>query len=197
MYRLRYPSRAALLRTVLFAVGLGAATVAAAQEGRITVEHEGLRLSAAPRAPDQIGAFYLGRGFPKVAVEELAAACFITVGIRNGRSDVVWLEPARWQFVAEDGEPIQRLGRAYWTARWEALGVPDRNRATFGWTQLPEVRDLRPGEPVGGNIALRPVDGPFAIEARFETGEDRRGPELVVHVPGLRCARGSDGGGAP
>jgi hypothetical protein len=169
----------------------------AAQEGRIRTEHEGLKLSAAPRTPDQISAFYLARGFPAAAVDELAAACFVTVGVRNERRDVVWLEPGRWRFVAENGEQVQRLDRAYWDGRWEVLSVPDRSRATFGWTQLPEVRDLQPGEPVGGNVALKPVAGPFALEARFSTGADRRGPELVIRVPGLRCAAGPDGGRGP
>ena len=61
------------------------------------------------------------------------------------------------------------------------------NRATFGWTQLPEVRDLRPSEPVGGNVALLPPPGRFRLEARFATGVHKQGKEIVVILDDLSC----------
>jgi hypothetical protein len=104
---------------------------------------------------------------------------------------VVWLEPSRWRFADDQGRPVHRITREEWNARWQALGVPASSRSTFGWTQLPEQRDLRPGEPVGGNLALEPVPGPISLQARFHTGADRRGPELVLELSGLSCPRGS------
>lgn len=148
---------------------------------------QGIEMRAEPRAPDQISAFYEARGFPRAAVEALSAACFITVGIQNRREDIVWLEPARWQYFDAGGQAIERLPRAYWETRFEKLGVSPASRATFGWTQLPEVRDLRPAEPVGGNITLVPVRGTFTLVARFATGSDRRGPEIVVRFDKLTC----------
>ncbi len=148
---------------------------------------QGIEMRVEPRTPEQISAFYEARGFPRAAVEALSKACFITVGIQNRREDIVWLEPARWEFFDAAGQSIERPPRAYWEERFVKLGVPPANRATFGWTQLPEVRDLRPGEPVGGNITLVPVRGTFTLVARFVTGSDRRGPEIVLRFDKLTC----------
>jgi hypothetical protein len=108
--------------------------------------------------------------------------------MRHQRRDVVWLEPSRWRFVDAGGRGIRHLDRAYWARRWETLAVPAASRATFGWTQLPESRDLLPGEPVGGNVVIEPPAGPFRLELRFATGADKRGPELRAVVEGLSCA---------
>ncbi len=147
----------------------------------------GIEMRAEPRTPEQISAFYEARGFPRAAIEALSAACFITVGIQNRREDIVWLEPARWELFDAVGQPVERLPRAWWEARFVKLGVSPANRATFGWTQLPEVRDLRPAEPVGGNVTLVPVRGTFTLVARFATGSDRQGPEIVVRFDKLTC----------
>jgi hypothetical protein len=179
--------------TVVAAAPWGACARAQDDGARQQAEHGGLRLSAAPRTPDQIAAFYGARGFPREAVAALSGACLITFGIRNDRDGVTWLEPGRWRFRAADGTAVRRITRQEWNARWDALDVPAASRATFGWTQLPEQRDLRPGEPVGGNLAIAPVAGPISLEARFHTGEDRGGPDLVLRLEGLRCPRGPQG----
>ncbi len=184
------------LGSSVFLAGL---TVAAAQERlstRVAAPLGGeLYLSVAPRTPEQIAAFYEARHFPPDAVAALARACLLTVNIRNRSQTVIWLEPARWRFLSQDGD-IRRLDRAHWDALWRRINLPAAQRATFGWTQLPETRDLRPGEPVGGNVAVEPPARPFTLEARFSTGADRQGPEIVVRLEDLYCP-GRTGGGAP
>jgi len=150
-------------------------------------EGQGIVMSVSVRTPEQVAAFYEARGFSRAAIEALRAACFVTVGIQNRREDIVWLEPARWRFYDAAGNAIERLPRAAWEARFKKLGVPAASRATFGWTQLPESRDLRPAEPVGGNVTLVPVPGVFTLEARFATGADRRGPEIAARFDKLAC----------
>lgn len=146
-----------------------------------------IELHASPRSPDQIAAFYEARGFPRNAIEALTQTCFVTVSFRNRSGDTVWLELSRWRFVDEHGREVKRRDRAYWSALWEKLGVPMANRATFGWTQLPEVRDLRPSEPVGGNVALLPPSGRFRIETRFATGAHKQGQDITVTLDNLSC----------
>lgn len=150
-------------------------------------EGQGIVMSVSVRTPEQIAAFYEARGFPLAAIETLRSACFVTVGIQNRREDIVWLEPARWRFYDAAGNTFARLPRADWDARFKKLGVSAAHRATFGWTQLPESRDLRPAEPVGGNVTLKPVSGAFTLEARFATGADRRGAEIAVRFDKLTC----------
>ena len=152
-----------------------------------TGKDPGIELHASPRTPEQIAAFYEARGFPHTAIEALTQTCFVTVSFHNRGGDVVWLELSRWRFVDEQGREVKRRDRAYWSALWEKLGVPKANRATFGWTQLPEVRDLQPSEPVGGNVALPPPSGRFRLEARFATGARKQGKGIVVILDDLSC----------
>lgn len=146
-----------------------------------------LGFSISVRTPEQVTAFYSARGFPDQAVRALVNSCLLTVGMHNNRPDVVWLELANWRFTDAQGREVRRITRRDWEARWEQLQVPPASRATFGWTQLPESRDLQPGEPVGGNVAVLPPTGPFTLEARFRTGQRKDGPVLRVHIPDLRC----------
>ncbi|HEX9628361.1 MAG TPA: hypothetical protein VGA00_15600 [Acidiferrobacterales bacterium] len=173
---------------------LPAADGAAPARERAGYEGQGITLSVSVRTPEQVVAFYSARGFPENAVRALAEKCLVTVGMRHRRRDVVWLEPARWRFVDAGGREVRRLDRAYWAQRWEALAVPAASRATFGWTQLPESRDLLPGEPVGGNVVIEPPAGRFRLELRFATGADKRGPALRAVIEGLSCAGGGAGG---
>lgn len=151
------------------------------------------RMSATPRTPDQMAAFYIGRRFPRDVVEETRKLCFVTVGVRNLTRAVVWLEPERWRFVNDRGEH-RRLSREDWRKRLDAMNAPPAVRTTLTWTQLPDERDLQPNENVGANAAIPPIAGEFTLEARFATGVDRRGPEFVVKIPGLSCpGRGKNG----
>ncbi len=148
---------------------------------------QGLVLHAQTRTPDQMVAFYTGRGFPAAMLEPISHVCFVTVSMRHTRQDVVWLEPSRWRLLDAEGNTLNRLGRDFWNRVWETMQAPAANRATFGWTQLPESRDLQPGEPVGGNITLVSPTGAFTLEAHFATGRDKKGPEIVGRIEGLVC----------
>ncbi len=156
--------------------------------GQIT-RRDGLVLRYRTRAPEGMIAFYLGRGFPKSAVDEVRRACFISFYVRNERPDKVWFDLGRWSFTDQNGKPIRRLTRSYWDGRWEKLNVPLRSRATFGWTLVPEVRDLHTSEPVAGNVTLAPVEGLIRVVAEFPTGENREGPVIRVRFDGLTCPR--------
>lgn len=151
------------------------------------VEQDGISLRVTLRTPEQISAFYAARGFPTGAVRRLARdTCFLGVGVRNGRKEIVWLEPSRWR-LERKGKRIRRLDRPYWDRVWEEIGLPRASQSTFGWTQLPESRDLRPGEGAGGNITITPTAGPFRLQARFALGARRDRGEISIEIDGLDC----------
>jgi hypothetical protein len=158
----------------------------AALAAELRILREGVELRVSPRTPEQITAFYSARGFPPEAVQIIARACFLGVGIHDQRPDTLGLELSNWRFTDAAGHEVRRITRPEWDARWQALDVPLAARSTFGWTQLPESRDLQPGEPVGGNVAVEPPAGEFSLSARFRTGS---GEVLEITVPGLRCPR--------
>lgn len=176
---------------VLWWLAAASAVAAPAKDDvrRWSLETKEIRIRAIPRSPDQISGFYRARRLPESAIRALRRACLVTVGIHNRSHRVLWLEPARWRLQTVAGDPVRRLPRSYWQALWARLDVAAGARASFGWTLLPESRDLQPDEPVGGNLTLEPPGGPFIIEARFATGTDRRGPPLVLRSPPLTCPR--------
>lgn len=179
------------MRTVVFAVLLAASGTdgsAAPDDGRLTVRQHGLMMALTARTSDQLAAFYSARGFPPEAVERISRTCFITISLRNDSSKVLWLEPGTWRMVDPQGRAVSRIARPEWDRLWNEIRLPPSYRATFGWTLLPESRDLQPGEAVGGNITLVSGAGEFTLTAYFATSQDRHGEILSVPVPPLRCA---------
>jgi hypothetical protein len=68
-----------------------------------------------------------------------------------------------------------------------AYGLSQAHQSTFGWTQLPESRDLRQFEHVGGNVAVEWKDQPFKLIATFKTGADKTGKSKTITVENLTC----------
>jgi hypothetical protein len=152
------------------------------------VENERILMVLIPRTPEQMAAFYEARGFPPAAIERISRTCFVTVHIENRSRDVIWLQPRQWN-LADGGGEIRRLDSDYWLAQWNAIDLPQASRSTFGWTQLPEVRDLQPDEPVGGNIVLPGSTQSFDLTARFQTGADKRGTLITVDFRNIACPK--------
>lgn len=148
---------------------------------------QGLEIRIRPLTPLQMAAFYEARGFPASATHELNKACFMTFSVLNSRRDIVWLELDRLVLRDKTGKTIPLLSKAYWDQRWHALKVPAAARTAFRWTRLPHSRDLHADEPVGGNIAFLPQNGPFSIEARFFLGSNKDKGDIKIRLSGLIC----------
>jgi hypothetical protein len=155
------------------------------------VESEQMLFVLIPHTPMQMAAFYEARGFPLAAIERISGTCFVTVHIENRSDDVIWLELENWQFTSDD-RSLPRLGRTWWKQQWDDIDLRQASRSTFGWTQLPEVRDLQPDEPVGGNIVFPGSTNTFNLTARFRTGEDKRGSMLEVRLEDITCPDGGE-----
>ena len=70
------------------------------------------------RTPEQLSAFYQGRGFNQAAIDRILETCFITPIIHNKTLDAVWLELDNWQFDA-GRQSIARITRDYWSGKWQ------------------------------------------------------------------------------
>jgi hypothetical protein len=150
------------------------------------IETDDILMVLIPHTPAQMAAFYEARGFPPAALTLISAACFVTVHIENKSRRVIWLETGNWH-LGNNEKTLQRLDKDSWDARWDEIQLPAANRATFGWTLLPTQRDLQPDEPVGGNIVLGGDVKKFNLEARFLTGEDKRGGMLTLEFQDIDC----------
>ena len=180
--------------TLLFIIGSTISqcvAIAAEWNPPFKFKNDDIRIGVNPRTPSQMAAFYEGRGFPKNAIEATTQYCFITIGIRNTGKQKIWLDLSQWRFYDKNGV-IVRKDKTQWKATWKALNVPLSSQATFNWTTLPEVRDLHRDEPVGGNITLTPTYTPFTIEARFPTGENKKGALLIHKIENIRCLKNGE-----
>ena len=152
------------------------------------IENDDLLVVLRPRTPEQMTAFYEARGFPKAALERIANACFVTVHIRNRSKRVIWLDLAEWAF-SSTGQPLTRLDRDYWRAQWDDIDLRQASRSTFGWTLLPETRDLQPDEPVGGNVVFSGQTRKFDMTLNLPTGQQRRGEPITLEFKNVDCPK--------
>jgi len=152
------------------------------------IENDAMLVGLIPRSPEQMAAFYEARGFPREAIDRIRQTCFVTVHIENKSPDTIWLELDRWSFTS-NGKPLPRLDAGYWKAQWDSIDLRQASRSTFGWTQLPPVRDLQPDEPVGGNLVFPGETETLNIEARFRSGADRQGELITIGFGNIRCNR--------
>ena len=153
------------------------------------VENDQLLVVLIPHTREQMTAFYEARGFPRDAIDRIRKTCFVTVHVRNKSRSVIWLEQKNWR-TSSNNKPLPRLGRDHWDGQWSDIDLPLASRSTFGWTQLPLVRDLQPDEPVGGNVVFPGTTESFDLEARFYVGKDKRGGMLVTRFENIQCPKG-------
>lgn len=165
---------------------VSAAEVKQTQPNIWNYEDKAIRIEVRLQRPENMAAFYEARGFSTAGIKLVASKCFITIGMLNKGFPVLWLEPARWSIVTQN-QTIKRYPMSYWQQQFDNIALPDANRAAFRWTQLPEQRDLRIDEPVGGNITLPPLTEKFTLIMEFDVGRDRT-ERYQKKFPDLHCA---------
>lgn len=138
------------------------------------------------RSKDQLTAFYAGRGFPKPAIAEILKTCFITPIVKNKTMTTLWIEPDTWRF-SSNGKAIERIKRDYWTKVWHKTGLSLAHQSTFGWTLLPETRNLQPDESAGGSIAIPMQTKAFTLVAHFNTDPDKNGEPKIITFKKVSC----------
>lgn len=162
--------------------------VQAKQNSRYQYNDNQIKISLSPRTPEQIAAFYEGRGFKKEMVNKLKQQCFITIGIHNKSKDILWHDASKWIFTSKSGN-IQRLDRTHWKSVWKEMNIPLAHQSTFHWTQLPEKLDFRSSEGEGGNIILPYTNQPITLKAEFKTKANKSGKPINVMIDGIQCVR--------
>ena len=149
-------------------------------------EDSQLSVRVVMRTSEQLTAFYLGREFNRAAIDKILETCIFTPIVHNKSVDVLWLELDEWQ-ISQGDSVIPRIKRDYWPDKWREVELPQAHRSTFGWTLMPEVRDLRLDEGVGGSVVIPMQSTPFRVTMNFNTGTDKQGPVKTVVFEDLKC----------
>ncbi len=178
---------AVLWTTALFgSVGVAAEGQLASTRDRPFYEDDEVAIRIVLRTPQQLTAFYLGRGFNRPAIDRILETCFITPVIHNKNLPLLWLELDHWQFT-RGNEEIPRIKRDYWRKQWQETELPQAHRSTFGWTLMPETRDLRLDERVGGSVVIPKQTEPFTLIMNFHTTRDKQGRIKTVGFEDIEC----------
>lgn len=171
---------------LLLALFISSTALIAAEKKNNTYEDSDIYLRFVYRSADQLAAFYEGREFPKTAINRITQSCYVTAIIKNKTDDVLWIELDNWVFKNKD-KTINRYERSYWLKQWEDVKLKQAHRSTFGWTLMPEVRDLLPGESVAGNITIPMQTQHFSLTINFATGKDKKGKVKKLQFNDMRC----------
>jgi len=185
--------KAAPFLLILFIFSAGAEALAAGasidkKKSPAKYEDDEIMFRIIERNPESISAFYQGREFSKQAIDEILHTCYVTVIIKNKTRTTLWLELDNWRF-SRNGKTIQRIKRDYWQKRWDKINLNQAHRSTFGWTLMPESRDLREDEGVGGSVVIPTQTTPFLLTANFFTKPDKSGPIKTVTIKDARCVK--------
>ncbi len=173
--------------TVLFgSLGVTEEELREATPDRPFYEDNEVAIRIVLRTPEQLTAFYLGRGFNRSAIDRILDTCFITSVIHNKTLPLLWLELDHWRFK-RGAEEIHRIKRDYWREQWRETDLPQAHRSTFGWTLMPEARDLRLDERVGGSVVIPKQTKPFTLIMNFHTTADKQGRVKTVAFEGIEC----------
>jgi len=128
----------------------------------------GVTLSLTQLLPDQVRAFYVGRGFDLTDATAFAEACVFMTVLRNDAA------PGELSFRLADWR-VQQGGAARglpplddWLEQWQRRGVSEAARIAFRWAQFPPEQSYAPGEWNQGMLATGlPPRSRFDLIARW------------------------------
>ncbi len=146
----------------------------------------GVSLTLTPVLPDQVRAFYLGRGFDADSAELLATtACVFQTVFRNESAvhDIAF-NLADWRARTPTGERPPKLERE-WQREWERRGVPAGARTAFRYALFPTEHRYDVGDwNMGMTTYALPPGSRFDLKFVWREGDKPR--EAVI--TGVRCA---------
>lgn len=146
----------------------------------------GVYLSLTPVLPDQVRAFYLGRGFDADSAELLAttACVFQTVFRNESVADGIAFDLAEWRVRTTRGEQPLKLERE-WQREWERRGVAQGPRTAFRYALFPTAHRYEVGDWNMGMTTFALTPG-SRFDLRFTWHADGKRHEAVM--TDVRCA---------
>ncbi len=150
------------------------------------IRASGVYLSLTPILPDQVRAFYLGRGFDADSAELLAtkACVFQTVFRNESVAGGIAFNLADWRVRTAAGEQPLRLERD-WQREWARRGVKQGPRTAFRYALFPTEHRYEVGDwNMGMTTYALPLGSRFDLTFVWHEGEKRHEAALR----GVRCA---------
>ncbi len=145
--------------------------------------HAGISIKLVQRLPDQTRAFFLGRGFPRQAADQIARSCVFQSIFHNEGTTPLDYDLREWRIRHDDHTKQMRLQDA-WDRQWRADGISPSARIAFRWSLLPPQQHFEPGDYNWGMTiyGLRPGER-FDLELVMYTG----GQRVTGRIPNIQC----------
>jgi len=149
----------------------------------------GVSLRLTQILPDQVRAFYLGRGFDPVTVERIATgACVFQSVFRNESvATGIRFDLEEWDVLYRGRERKLRVD-ADWQREWETRRIPAGPRTAFRFALLPTRHEYAVGDWNMG-MTLYPLALGSEFDLRFVWWEGSERHEARLN--GVRCATDS------
>lgn len=147
---------------------------------------EGMSVRLTQISPDQAIAFFIGRGFPAEAARLYAQACVFMTVIRNSGAQPLRYDLHAWRFVPEKGTPQRMRTKEQWLAALQRLGLSERARIGFAWSQVPTTQEFDPGDWIQG---MTTYDLPRGARFDLRFAWTVEGHAHSATLEGARCAR--------
>lgn len=135
--------------------------------------------------PDQVRAFYIGRGFSIDQIQPYAATCVFTTILRNDNAPGhIHFIRDRWEII-HNGKRRHPRGNAAWLQQFKQDGVTPSALIAFRLAQIPEEQEYAPdGDWNQGMLSVDvPIGDTFDIIVRW----DIKGKPYELTLEGISC----------
>lgn len=137
-----------LLATCLVLSANAEVTTGIDEEARLPFwqwSEQGISIRLVQRLPDQTRAFFIGRGFDKVAANTIGTGCVFQTVFRNAGDSAIDYDLSEWRIQQPDKSSPPVL-KEDWDKKWQALGLSQPARIAFQWSFLPNRQHFEPGD---------------------------------------------------
>jgi hypothetical protein len=168
------------------------AVSATAQESTARkLEQNGLKLEIAPLLPDQVRAFFLGRGFSATDADHIVTTgCVFRSAIgsafRNTGEPAVSVSLSRWRVRQTSGEAHPPVTRDKWAVHWKKRAIGEDAATAFHWALFPAEQTFAPTDYNWGLLTFGlPPATRFTLELYWRTGER----DYNARLENLQCGQ--------
>jgi len=145
------------------------------------------RLSLSQLLPDQVRAFFQGRGFTAEQSERIAGFCVFQTVVRNEAEadEPLEVDITDWRVLRDGMESGTPRTAASWDTEWQSRDTGQAPRIAFRWALFPTSQTFAPGD---WNMGMLTLDLPAGETFDLHIGWRRDGQTKNLEMTGISCA---------